>query len=81
MAEFGIPVLENADVPVGQILRFVIDRDELHVHPLDLIAIETPAALERLDRAMDWLLRRALNRLDIAILFGVGSYPDFGTSD
>lgn len=34
------------------------------MHPLDIIAMQTPSALDRLDQAMFWLLEKTYKKLD-----------------
>lgn len=65
----GLPVRESVLVDPGSpvvLYGSVGEVQSLVMHPLDRIAIEHPAALDRLTVAMTWITTRAHRRLDNA---------------
>lgn len=70
----GIPVWESDLVPVGKLIG---SEHGLLAHPLDVIAMTHPRAVDRVAPAIAWLLARALRALDRAVQVA----PDSGTPD
>ena len=57
----GLQVHESERTPPG---TFVTTEGTVWMHPLDVIAVRTPAAPDRLDAAMAWILAKAIRRLN-----------------
>ena len=57
----GVRVYESVMTTPG---TFITTEGAIWMHPLDVIALRAPAALDRLDAAMEWILAKTLARLD-----------------
>lgn len=59
----GLSVVESTGLRPGQMLKW---KNSVTMHPLDVIAVTTPNALDRLPIAMAWLLAEADRKFEKA---------------
>ena len=59
----GLDIHADLSLVPGQTIRY---GSMLFMHPLDIIALEHPNAMKRLDVAMKWLVIRAERKFDAA---------------